>query len=304
MEYQLKPLIEKLRLAYPEGPPKGEGGGWLIPPLDVLDCVLSLNHRYDSFCLPRVEGFHSQHPEIDTLAGLLSLIRTYPSPLEFSIQELNYQHEARAETLVGVLNYLIRVERNYPGLSEWDRLNAWANSVSPADYESVATQGFALSGFQYLRILFGAQTVKPDVHIRRFVSGAMGRPISDTEALALLEGAARQLGWRIADLDYAVWETLARGVDSAASGVAPDIYTYRLEVNEQAIDMDPVSEDEVVERGRCLRAVLPHGVKVSYRCAQRDSNGNLYRRWPIPLPRDKGAAEARGKELALQYGLL
>jgi hypothetical protein len=95
MEANAQRVIEKLKVSFPDGPRRGEQGGWLVPPLDVLDCVLSLNRNYDLFCLPRVEQFKRSHPEVDTLQRLLDLIRSYPNPLEFSIRELNYRHEAR-----------------------------------------------------------------------------------------------------------------------------------------------------------------------------------------------------------------
>lgn len=69
-------LIDALQHSFPTPPGEGESGGWSVPPLDVLDCVLSLNRRYDSFCLPRVERFKKQHPEVDSLARLLHLINT------------------------------------------------------------------------------------------------------------------------------------------------------------------------------------------------------------------------------------
>lgn len=209
-DHKTRLLVEKLRQSFPDGPPKGEAGGWLVPPLDVLDCVLSLNRRYDEFCLPRVKHFQKRHPEVDSLAGLLELIRSYSSPLEFSVHELDYRDEARASTLVGVIMYLLRVQTGFSGSSEVARLTQWANAVKPSDYETVGIRGFALSGFQYLRILFGAQTVKPDVHIRRFVSKAVGQPVTEVDALALLEAAGNYLGWPLADIDYAVWDTLAR----------------------------------------------------------------------------------------------
>lgn len=209
-------LIEALQHFFPAPPGKAESGGWSIPPLDVLDCVLSLNRRYDSFCLPRVERFKDQHPEIDSLASLLHLIGTYSSPLEFSVKELNYRHEERATTLVGVLNYLLLAQTGFKGSSEASRLTEWANSVKPFDYEALGIRGFGLSGFQYLRILFGAQTVKPDVHIRRFVSGVIGRAVGDVQALTLLEAAGKHLSWPLSFLDYAIWERLARGSEPTA----------------------------------------------------------------------------------------
>jgi len=69
--------------------------------------------------------------------------------------------------------------------------------------------GFGLAGFQYLRMLFGAQTAKPDIHIRRFVADAVRHRVSDAEALTLLEAAAREEGLRLADLDYSIWQELS-----------------------------------------------------------------------------------------------
>jgi len=134
---QLQRLISKLQEVFPRGLPVGKFTNWGIPPLDVLDCVLSLNRHYDSFCLPRVQNFKKRHPEIESLEALLSFIRSYLSPLEFSIQELDYRDEARAETLVGVLNYLVAAQRSIMGDSESDRLLQWADSVKPQDYVSV-----------------------------------------------------------------------------------------------------------------------------------------------------------------------
>jgi hypothetical protein len=203
-------VSEKLKVSFPDGPKRDEQSGWLVPPLDVLDCVLSLNRDYDRFCFPRVEKFKHNNPEVDTLQGLLDLIRRYPNPLEFSIQELNYRHEARAVILVQVLEFLIGVQAKFPGSSEGSRLREWAIAAQPADYQDLGIRGFGLAGFQYMRILFGAQTVKPDVHICRFVSDAVERSVGDVEALTLLEIASKHLGWPLGDLDYAIWDKLAR----------------------------------------------------------------------------------------------
>jgi len=147
-------------------------------------------------------------------------------------------------------------------------------------------------------MLLGAKTAKPDVHIRRFVSDAVGYKVGDEEALSLLEEACAVLKWPLSDLDYVVWETLARGAASE------DNWTYRLEVDDRTVNMPELPEVEVVEHGRCLHAVLPTGTRIEYRCVQLDKNGRPYRSWPISKPRDLSARATRGQELALQYGLL
>jgi hypothetical protein len=113
-----------------------------------------------------------------------------------------------------------------------------------------------------------------------------------------LEDAFAILKWPLSDLDYLIWETLARGA-------APDDnWTYRLEVDGTTVNMPELPEDDVVEQGRCLYAVLPAGTRIEYRCAQLNKKGLPYRSWPISKPRDLSARASRGQELALRYALL
>jgi hypothetical protein len=123
-------LIETLRHCFPT-PPRRGFASWSVPPLNVLDCVLSLNRRYETFCKPRVRQFANQHPEVDTLTRLLHLINKYPTPLEFSIRELDYRDEGRAATLVGVLTYLLQAQKAFKGSSETSRLRQWASKAKP-----------------------------------------------------------------------------------------------------------------------------------------------------------------------------
>lgn len=263
-------VLDKLHLEFPI-PPEKEFDVWPVPPLNVLDCVLSLNRRYDEFCLPRVEKFANQHPGITTLASLLDLIESYPTPLDFSATELNYRDERRAATLVSVLKSLLQVQKAFTNSEETSRLTAWAHSVKPTDYETFGVRGFGLSGFQYLRMLFGVQTIKPDVHICRFVSDAVGRTVGDDEALVLMEAAGKHLEWPLSRLDYAIWDRGARGNEnpkgqSFASEIVLEVgseggsltlvrerigeavWQFRMERNESAIH-DLLSEEDRSETG-------------------------------------------------------
>ncbi len=178
--------------------------------LCVLDCVLSLNRRYDSVVLPRLEMFARQRPEVVELAHLSDLMRKHEDAGAFCLKELRYNDVRREQTLKGVLEYLLMVQSRYEGESEWERLGAWAVAVRPQDYLAVGVRGFALSGFQYMRMLFGAQTTKPDIHIIRFVSQIVGRKVTDVKALELLEQAALQANLPLREVDNAIWEAGAR----------------------------------------------------------------------------------------------
>jgi len=180
--------------------------------VSVLDCVMSLHRNYDHVVFPRVQAFALRHPDVTELPHLQALLREYKEVGQFSIAKLNYNDVRREQTLRDVVDYLRGAQARNVGKTEWERLKAWAHSVRPGDFMSVGVKGFGLSGFQYLRMLFGVQTTKPDVHVMRFVSEAVGRSVDDKTALLLLEKAAEQANLPVREVDGAIWEAGARQV--------------------------------------------------------------------------------------------
>ena len=180
--------------------------GWKCPPLDVLDAVLSLNRRYEGFVLPRVYAFKRNHPDIIHLVQLNEMINGYASPLLFSKQELNYNDEKRAATIKDVVDRMLQVLKKYTGSSELEQLQTWAVSACPQDAFTFGVKGFGIAGFQYLRMLLGAQTTKPDVHITSFISGVIGRNVNQEEAILLLEHAASKISLSVRLIDNAIWK--------------------------------------------------------------------------------------------------
>ena len=153
-----------------------EGPEWSNPPaVKVIDCVLSLMRKYDGFVVPRLRTFMKNHPDTQRVVELVNLMDRYPTPHVFVKQELNYNHEDRANTLQSVARHVCSIVEGVPIASEEEVLKKWAIQAEPQDYRTLNIRGFGLAGFQYLRMLFGAQTTKPDIYIRRFVSDILNR---------------------------------------------------------------------------------------------------------------------------------
>ena len=189
-----------------------EGPGWLNPPaVKVIDCVLSLNRKYDGFVVPRLRTFMNNHPDTQRVVELVNFMDSYPTPHAFMQQELNYNHEDRARILQSVVRYVCTIVEGAPTASEEDVLKQWAIHAKPQDYQTLNIKGFGLAGFQYLRMLFGAQTTKPDKYIIRFASAILNRKVSDVESLYLLEAASKRIGLPIRTADNFIWNRGARG---------------------------------------------------------------------------------------------
>ncbi len=189
-----------------------EGPEWSNPPaVKVIDCVLSLNRKYDGFVVPRLRTFMNNHPDTQRVVELVNLMDSYPTPHAFMQQELNYNHEDRAKTLQSVARHVYSTIEEAPITSEEEVLKRWAVQAEPQDYRTLNIRGFGLAGFQYLRMLFGADTTKPDVHIIGFISDILDRKISAVESLFLLEAVAAHIGLSVRDVDRFIWNRRARG---------------------------------------------------------------------------------------------
>jgi hypothetical protein len=204
-------LADALTRDFPVASPSTDPAWTRAIAVRVVDCVLSLNRKYDGFVVPRISRFERDHPATTSLSDLRQLMDGHPSPAAFMREALDYNDAARAETLSGVVDYLLELMRSQPHVDEQVCLQAWARMVAPGEYKNVGVSGFGIAGFQYLRMLFGADTTKPDTHIISYVSDAVGRPVSDIEALQLLEAAAPLCSIRVRDADTLIWERRARG---------------------------------------------------------------------------------------------
>jgi hypothetical protein len=120
-------------------------------------------------------------------------------------KELDYKDVERGRVILGVLQYLLRELKPVEG-DELQELKNWAVRSTLDDLGKVKVRGFGPAGFQYLRMIYGAQTAKPDIYLKRFVARCIGRPVDEWEAVNLLEKASEREGIRLRDFENAVWE--------------------------------------------------------------------------------------------------
>ena len=64
-----------------------------------------------------------------------------------------------------------------------------------------------LAIYKWLLMRQGVETIKPDVHLKRFVGSTISRSdFKDQELIVVLEEVARQLGVKSYELDWSIWE--------------------------------------------------------------------------------------------------
>lgn len=96
------------------------------------------------------------------------------------------------------------------GVVDQQALKRWAlTSTFKTDFEG-RVKGLGPAVYQWLVMRQGVDTVKPDVHVRRFAEAAVGRKLNDQDVIELTTRAARSIGVKAFELDWRIWEA-ARG---------------------------------------------------------------------------------------------
>jgi hypothetical protein len=70
-------------------------------------------------------------------------------------------------------------------------------------------KGLGRAVYESLVMRTGVDTVKPDVHVRRFAEAAVGRRLNDADLVEAVARAASLLGLRAAELDLRIWTAAA-----------------------------------------------------------------------------------------------
>jgi len=139
------------------------------------------------------------------LLALNVILAQYPNDKDGNIalaQRLwGYNMWTRAEMLRGLVAFFERA-----GAIDQMSLEAWAlRAEFKTDFEG-KVKGLGYAVFNWLIIRQGVETIKPDVHVLRFVKNAIGRQPSDEVVVDALVRAANEIGKPVHILDWAIWE--------------------------------------------------------------------------------------------------
>ena len=170
--------------------------------LALFDTVL--DYQNQAAAIQKAEDhYRVQHyREIRTLDDLEAVLERFPDDREGNDELAQYlwgnHHWRRAQELRGLVRYFR--ERNVTTLR---RLRTWATKSQQEDFVG-HIKGLGPAVYRSLAMRMGVDTVKPDVHVLRFVSAAIGRTATQAEAVEGLTEAAARLGLPARDLDWSV----------------------------------------------------------------------------------------------------
>jgi hypothetical protein len=148
--------------------------------------------------------------DIRTLDDLDAVLARYPGDQHgntaLAVHLWGYRLWTRAQQLRDLASYFRSI-----GVVDRETLKAWAHTSEFKRDFSGRVKGLGPAVYQWLVMRQGVDTVKPDVHVRRFAETAVGRTLGDQEVIDLVSQAARRLGIKAYEFDWRIWEASRGG---------------------------------------------------------------------------------------------
>ena len=178
-----------------------DGYEYKNPVLTLADTILSINRNYNNFVKPRLEII--KESGINSFTDLESELDKGD---EHFMLFWRYKHPQRVELLRSLLTYFRDFQKTNNIQGDLETLKEWGNQSSVERYKNWNIKGIAFTTYQYLRMLCGADTVKPDIHILRVVEEGIGRKINPKNSVILIEQISKEMGIETRILDHAIWQ--------------------------------------------------------------------------------------------------
>ena len=191
------------------------------PAVKVIHSVISQALNYKTTVYPRLVNFKKNRPDVKSIGQLADLMASYPTPLDFLTEEVNLRNQVKAGAIDGLVKYLCGIVEASPAVPEEEILKQWAIQVEPDGYKELNIKGVKIATFQWLRMLLGADTSKPDVHVMNFIDETIDQKLSEDECVLVLEGVASYLEVSERDVDFAIWDFMSS--NSRTVRLAPDV---------------------------------------------------------------------------------
>ncbi len=166
--------------------------------LDYQQLTATVNRAMDHFATYRAK-------EVRTFDDLEACLARFPDDRDgntaLALHLWGYRLWTRAGQLRGLVAYFGKRR-----ITTMRALRAWARRTTFEEDFRGQVKGLGIAVYHALLMRLGVDTVKPDVHVLRFVSDAIGRKVNEAEAIAALHDAAAAVGISAARLDWSIWE--------------------------------------------------------------------------------------------------
>ncbi len=172
--------------------------------LILSDAILSVRRPYEAVVLPIIDRIRQNRLHENSLEQLVQLIDTRGP--QYLMDLWRYKDLERVVRLRALSQRFVHLKSKMGLHEDMEVLKRWARSATVEGAKTFGVKGVGIATYQYLRIMSGIDTVKPDAHLKQAVKDAIGHHCSDFDVIGLFEATAKRMGIPARKLEYATWK--------------------------------------------------------------------------------------------------
>lgn len=162
------------------------------PAVALLDVVLAANRNYNKVVEPNISRI-KKDSNIVSFKDLESFIKS-KSKADFFVF-WGHKDDKKFKTLCGILFGINNLRKKYPDSDDYKIMNRWAKDANYyliEEDEIGKIKNVGLATFQHLRMVFGANTVKPDQRVIEILENEFDtKKISQINSIKAVEQIAK-----------------------------------------------------------------------------------------------------------------
>ena len=172
--------------------------------MNLLETVLDYMMQTTSVARALAHFRTNRWEEIRTLDDLDATLARYaddqPGNTVLATYLWGNRHWTRAHQLRELAAFFRSID-----VVDAEGLRSWAHNSEFQQNFKGRVKGLGPAVYQALVMRQGVDTVKPDVHVRRFAESAVGRRLGDADLIEVVSRAAARLGIKAVELDWRIW---------------------------------------------------------------------------------------------------
>ncbi len=170
------------------------------PALGLISVVLAANRNYNRVVEPNLINIERDCPKLSFFSELKEMINKIGDEKFYELW--GHKDKKKLDTLKEILDIIFKLKEKDTNLSDFEVMNKWANKANFEEDPISKIKNVGLATFQHLRMVFGANTIKPDLRVKQVLEFEFGiNGLNDFDVIKKVEEFSRILNLEVLFLD-------------------------------------------------------------------------------------------------------
>lgn len=221
------------------------------PAIALIDVILAANRNYNKVVEPNIKRIQEEYPELNNFDELTKIIDSKTKQEFYSFW--GHRDEKKYNTLKNVLSKINDLRVINSNLNDdFLLMKNWAMNANIFNYKNDligSIPNIAIATFQHLRMVYGADTIKPDQRVKEVLDYEFGLSnLSDINVIKAVEQIAKIAKMKVITIDQIFVQYGSSYYNQSANKISLRQIVSNLK--KYGVDNDTISKSTLLSLGQ------------------------------------------------------